>query len=442
MTEVLGNALLASYLLGLDQMNQMKGSMQSISFDEPVAKAGPIELRFDVPPEEAIDYFRRKRVVMRKQFDDLRGEARSAAFTVGGIYRKNVLQSFHEEIAQALENGTPQREVVKGFREILEGAGHRELGAFHLETIARTNLQMAYGVGRRRGLEDVSNDLPFWEYHAVLDDRTRPTHAALDGIILPANHEFWSDHFPPWGFNCRCSVTATAKMPGDYDRSNPSGEAQLSYDRAGVPVKAEYGTAVYDLSAGRFTGVQPQAGLQETIEQAAERAQRERRIVPQQVRDTERAIRFEQDEHLHFFDSEGNAVANFKGTSHEIKFKLTKAQESRLRGGFDVHNHADNESFSLDDILDAASLEIAETRIISPRYSYVMRPPASGWSEGLVNEIKRLYNEVRVKVVSELQREMWDGTLPAREAPFEEDHRIWKEISRELGLRYQRKKIR
>jgi uncharacterized protein with gpF-like domain len=35
-----------------------------------------------------------------------------------------------------------------------------------------------------------------------MDDRTRLAHAALNGMILPADHEFWRDHVPPWGFNC------------------------------------------------------------------------------------------------------------------------------------------------------------------------------------------------------------------------------------------------
>lgn len=262
---VLGDGLLASYLLARDHIVG-DAARDKIEF------ADPVELSFDVPPEEAIEYFKRKRVVTRKQFDELFEEARSAAFTVGGIYRTDVLEAFKEEVASALALGTPQREGVKKFRGILDGAGHKQLGAFHLETVFRTNMQTAYGVGRRRALEEVTDDLPFWQYNAVLDDRTRPRHRALDGLILPANHEFWNEHFPPWGFNCRCSVTATDALPDDYNQSNPSGEAELVYDSRGNPAKAEYGTAVYDLKVGNFTGIPPQGGLQETIEAAAERS--------------------------------------------------------------------------------------------------------------------------------------------------------------------------
>lgn len=260
---MLADGLLAAYLLALEHTGMEV--MPEASF------ADPVELSFDVPPEEAINYFRDKRVVKRAEFDDLTGQARAGAFTVGGIYRKRTLEAFKKEIARALAEGTPEREVIKRFRDILSGAGHRELGAFPLETIFRTNMQTAYGTGRRRALERVAEDLPFWTYNAVLDDRTRPAHRALDGVTLPTDHPFWQEHFPPFGFNCRCAVTASVQPPKGYDASNPSGEAQLVYDKRGVPAKAEYGTSVIDLGVSKFPGIPPQGTLQDVIERGAKR---------------------------------------------------------------------------------------------------------------------------------------------------------------------------
>ncbi|HYX71708.1 MAG TPA: hypothetical protein VE732_02980 [Nitrososphaera sp.] len=129
---VLGDGLLASYLLA---RYQIKTDGARAEFDEEEI------FNFDLPPQEAIDYFRSKQVVTRKEFDELRVQARSAAFTVGGIYRDDVLEGFKEEIARALENGTPQREVIKRFRSILDGAGHKQLGSFHLETVLDKSIE-------------------------------------------------------------------------------------------------------------------------------------------------------------------------------------------------------------------------------------------------------------------------------------------------------------
>ena len=263
---VLGDGLAASYLLARFQLVDVKEARF----------ADPVETGFDLPPAEAIEYFRRKKVMTRKKFDKLTADARAAAFTVANIYRLDVLDGFKEEITKALNEGTPQREVIKKFRGILAGAGHKELGAYHLEVVFRSQMALAYGVGRRRALEDVTDDLPYWRYNAVLDDRTRPAHRVLDGLIFPANHPFWNAHYPPWGFACRCSVTAEVDYPSDYNHKNPSGEAEIVYGRDGLPAKAEYGTAVYDLAVGKFKGVPPQGGLREVIEEASKRAQKER----------------------------------------------------------------------------------------------------------------------------------------------------------------------
>lgn len=263
----LGEGLLAAYLLARHHVES--GSTADF--------ADPVDVNFYVPPAEAIAYLKSKKIVTRKQFDALFDEARAAAFTVGGLYRKDVLAAFKDELVKALELGTPQRTVIKSFRAILSGAGHEQLGEFHLETVFRTNVQVAYGTGRRRAMEEIAGELSLWQYSAVLDDRTRPTHRALDGIILPANHPFWDEHYPPWGFMCRCSVFAVGSMPQGYNHLNPSGDAQLVYDTSGSPVKAEYGTAVHDLSAGRFQGIPRQGGLRETIEAGVARARKDRK---------------------------------------------------------------------------------------------------------------------------------------------------------------------
>lgn len=228
-------------------------------------------LRFDVPPTEAIDYFKLKKIVTKKQFDKLLSDSRFAAFTVSGVYQKDLLEAFKSEIQSALQNGTTQNDLVKRFKDILSGASHKELGNFHLETIARTNMQIAYGVGRRREMEDVSDILPFWERSAVLDDRVRPKHRAMHGIILPADHPFWNTHYAPDDFNCRCTVTALLDMPNGYDVNKPNSETTLAMDSDGIPSKAEIGTQVVDLAPGNFRGIPKGADLREVFEKLFER---------------------------------------------------------------------------------------------------------------------------------------------------------------------------
>lgn len=291
----MSDGVLAGYLLAVDSTrfeNQAKIKdriefAESDDEDDPFRENYLVErigvddlnaqLRFDVPPAEAIDYFKRKKIDTKEEFLKLSRQAKAGAFTVGGIYEQDILEAFQKEIVGALETGQTQKFVTDKFKSILSGAAHKELGNYHLESVFRTNVQMAYGVGRRRAMEAAADDLPLWEYVAVNDDRTRPTHRALDGITFPANHPFWDEHFPPWGFSCRCSTIATFNYRKDYDHSKPNADTTIAFDEKGVPAKAEYLTQVIDLKATKFVGVPQQANLKRTLKSAAKRSKESRK---------------------------------------------------------------------------------------------------------------------------------------------------------------------
>lgn len=52
---------------------------------------------------------------------------------------------------------------------------------------------------------------PYWEYRTAGDALVREEHAALDGLILPANDPRWAKIFPPNGWNCRCYIVARTR---------------------------------------------------------------------------------------------------------------------------------------------------------------------------------------------------------------------------------------
>lgn len=53
--------------------------------------------------------------------------------------------------------------------------------------------------------------LPYLQYITVGDERVRPSHNAMNGIIKPVNDSFWDTHNPSNGFNCRCTVVQIAR---------------------------------------------------------------------------------------------------------------------------------------------------------------------------------------------------------------------------------------
>ena len=49
------------------------------------------------------------------------------------------------------------------------------------------------------------------QYRTAGDDRVRESHAILQNTTLPPSDPFWSEYFPPNGWNCRCTAVQVRK---------------------------------------------------------------------------------------------------------------------------------------------------------------------------------------------------------------------------------------
>lgn len=65
---------------------------------------------------------------------------------------------------------------------------------------------MRVSVAKARYESQMSSAGEYFRYKAVLDRRTRPSHAKLHGMILPKTHKFWEKNYPPNDWGCRCQV--------------------------------------------------------------------------------------------------------------------------------------------------------------------------------------------------------------------------------------------
>jgi len=185
----------------------------------------PLDLRVAIglPPARAVEYFKAKGYAVTENWHDLWQEAHAKAFTVAGAMRLDVLQDLRDEVQSAIEG----KVTLQQFRDNLEpklrakgwwgkqvrvddATGEAQLvqtgSAWRLKTIYSTNLQTAYMAGRYKQLTDNVRFRPYWQYVAVMDQRTRPAHAAMNGLVFRYDDPFWNYFFPPCGFNCRCTV--------------------------------------------------------------------------------------------------------------------------------------------------------------------------------------------------------------------------------------------
>ncbi|NTU42938.1 MAG: minor capsid protein [Nitrospirales bacterium] len=191
--------------------------------ERPFAPTPDLAYAIGLPPAEAIKYFESKGYAFSWDWQDTWQEAHAKAFTVAKALRMDVLEDIRGMVQKALDEGITLQQFRKelepklqakgwwGRKMIGDGTGATEvqLGSpRRLQTIYQTNLQTAYMAGRyKEMLENVDNQ-PYWQYVAVMDARTRPAHAALNGKAFTWDDPFWNTHYPPLGFNCRCRVRA------------------------------------------------------------------------------------------------------------------------------------------------------------------------------------------------------------------------------------------
>lgn len=60
--------------------------------------------------------------------------------------------------------------------------------------------------------------IPNLQYQTVGDDAVRPEHQLLDGVIKPKTDPWWSIHYPPNGWGCRCEAI---EVPNGLGRVTP-----------------------------------------------------------------------------------------------------------------------------------------------------------------------------------------------------------------------------
>ena len=92
-------------------------------------------------------------------------------------------------------------------------------------------MQTAYMTGRYQPQLDNVDNRPYWDYVAIMDSSTRPEHAMLNGLVFRYDDPFWSEFYPPNGWNCRCRVVARSQKNLDsLDILPNSSEGTLSDD--------------------------------------------------------------------------------------------------------------------------------------------------------------------------------------------------------------------
>lgn len=207
-----------------------------------------------VPFEEAARFFRSKVRLPTRTWTDIRDRMHARAFVVAGATKDDLLKDLQGAIQKAMDEGTGLAQFRKDFAEITArhgwtdyiGSDTKKGRAWRTRVIFETNLSTARAAGRWEQIQRVKGRRPWLRYVAILDTHVRPDHRRWHGTVLPVDDDWWTTHYPPNGWNCRCTVQSlsnrqlvdfgyeASKAPPREElvrRKDPFGDGYVAVDR-------------------------------------------------------------------------------------------------------------------------------------------------------------------------------------------------------------------
>ncbi|HJW81957.1 MAG TPA: phage minor head protein [Acidiferrobacterales bacterium] len=179
---------------------------------------------------EQIAFFRQKLSLPTQAWTDIWEAQHDRAFVVAGAMKEDLLNDLRDAVDRVISEGITFETFKKDFLSVVSrngwsgwtGEGTPAGEAWRARVIYDTNLRTSYAAGRLEQMKAVADELPYWRYrHADGVEHPRPEHLAWDGLVLRSDDPFWSSHYPPNGWGCRCYVEALS--PADLTALGKAG---------------------------------------------------------------------------------------------------------------------------------------------------------------------------------------------------------------------------
>lgn len=189
-----------------------------------------------IQPQGAMQVFARRGLLQPTYaWQDLWQQEHQRAFAVAGVLRLDVLASIRQALDKALAEGQDLRQFSKGLQPLLQQAGYwgdvpvkdpvtgdERITRFdkrRLALIFNVNMRQSHAAARWARIWANRATNPFVLYVTQRDERVRLSHKAWDGLVLPVEHPFWEQHFPPNGWMCRCTAFGVNQADVDARRA-------------------------------------------------------------------------------------------------------------------------------------------------------------------------------------------------------------------------------
>lgn len=171
-----------------------------------------LALEFAAKPfAEQSAFFRQKINLPTAGWRDIEHNAHDRSFVIAGAQKADLIADFRAAVQTAIDGGGGLEAFRKDFDAIVARHGWAHVGSrdWRSRVIYQTNLLTSYSAGRLVQLKQAAADGLWWMYrHSDSVMYPRPLHVAWDKYAMPATATWWSTHYPPNGWGCKCYVVA------------------------------------------------------------------------------------------------------------------------------------------------------------------------------------------------------------------------------------------
>lgn len=97
---------------------------------------------------------------------------------------------------------------LRPFTKFLQDAKalNKTYNVTYLEAEYNNSIASAQMASKWEEFEANKSVAKFLKYQTAHDDRVRPAHAMMDGVVREVGDPFWNTYYPPLGWSCRCNV--------------------------------------------------------------------------------------------------------------------------------------------------------------------------------------------------------------------------------------------
>lgn len=118
-------------------------------------------------------------------------------------------QRFRDTVSAAVESGNTSGEFLEAMDGLIDSGALPAGADGYMDMVFRTETANAYAQEREERFKDplLKDNLWGFEFFAVTDSRARPSHRAMDGVIVKRGSaaDLATQPGPPWAYQCRCS---------------------------------------------------------------------------------------------------------------------------------------------------------------------------------------------------------------------------------------------